>query len=71
MVIVKMINRCDPNPCEHMGVCSQNFETFECDCEGTGYAGAVCHKCQLKYNAISKFKIFQTIKYQNTIRLQE
>jgi contactin associated protein-like 2 len=36
-------DRCDPNPCEHMGVCSQDFDQFSCDCSGTGYTGAVCH----------------------------
>ncbi|CAH0729114.1 unnamed protein product, partial [Brenthis ino] len=38
-----MIDRCNPNPCEHGGVCEQSAEEFNCDCTGTGYAGAVCH----------------------------
>ncbi|KAI0211781.1 Neurexin-4 [Lamellibrachia satsuma] len=37
-------DRCDPNPCEHGGICSQNHETFVCNCDKTGYEGAVCHK---------------------------
>lgn len=37
-------DRCDPNPCEHGGKCSQVFETFSCDCGDTGYGGAVCHR---------------------------
>ncbi|CAH1775387.1 unnamed protein product [Owenia fusiformis] len=36
-------DRCTPTPCEHFGVCSQNWNTFMCDCTGTGYGGAVCH----------------------------
>ena len=39
-------DRCDPNPCEHGGICSQDYETFECNCGETGYEGAVCHKCE-------------------------
>ncbi|XP_026321952.1 neurexin-4 isoform X2 [Hyposmocoma kahamanoa] len=39
----QMIDRCNPNPCEHSGVCTQTSEEFSCNCQGTGYAGAVCH----------------------------
>lgn len=39
----QMIDRCNPNPCEHFGVCRQTSEEFSCDCAGTGYTGAVCH----------------------------
>ena len=38
--------RCDPNPCEHGGICSQDFNTFSCNCDQTGYLGGVCHKCK-------------------------
>ncbi|XP_041970280.1 neurexin-4 isoform X2 [Aricia agestis] len=38
-----MIDRCNPNPCEHGGVCTQTAREFTCECEHTGYAGAVCH----------------------------
>ncbi|XP_037092008.1 neurexin-4-like [Pollicipes pollicipes] len=38
-----MEDRCNPNPCEHGGVCRQSSVEFSCDCRGTGYAGAVCH----------------------------
>ena len=38
--------RCDPVPCEHLGICSQDYFTFECDCTDTGYTGAVCHICK-------------------------
>jgi len=43
---MKMWFRCDPNPCEHMGLCSQDFNQFSCDCGDTGYTGAVCHVCK-------------------------
>lgn len=36
-------DRCNPNPCEHGGVCSQDFDVFSCDCGDSGYGGAVCH----------------------------
>lgn len=37
-----MIDRCNPNPCKHLGTCKQNAEDFSCDCGNTGYGGAVC-----------------------------
>ncbi|XP_040565302.1 neurexin-4 [Lepeophtheirus salmonis] len=39
----RVVDRCTPNPCEHGGVCKQNSEEFFCECEDTGYTGAVCH----------------------------
>ncbi|XP_063360126.1 neurexin-4 [Cydia amplana] len=39
----QMIDRCNPNPCEHNGECTQTADEFNCNCQGTGYAGAVCH----------------------------
>ncbi|CAH2071974.1 unnamed protein product, partial [Iphiclides podalirius] len=53
----QMIDRCNPNPCEHGGTCSQSADEFTCNCQGTGYAGAVCHtsvhplSCQAYKNA--------------------
>ncbi|VVC93590.1 unnamed protein product [Leptidea sinapis] len=41
-----MIDRCNPNPCEHGGLCTQTADEFTCACTGTGYAGAVCHTCE-------------------------
>ncbi|XP_038134759.1 contactin-associated protein-like 2 [Cyprinodon tularosa] len=38
-----IIDRCVPNHCEHGGRCSQTWETFSCNCSGTGYTGATCH----------------------------
>ncbi|XP_073348301.1 contactin-associated protein-like 2b [Pagrus major] len=38
-----IIDRCVPNPCEHSGRCSQTWDTFSCNCNGTGYTGATCH----------------------------
>jgi len=35
---------CDPNPCNHNGVCTDvGGNTFNCDCDGTGYTGLVCN----------------------------
>ncbi|XP_032688940.1 neurexin-4 isoform X2 [Odontomachus brunneus] len=39
----QMVDRCNPNPCKHFGVCRQNSDEFFCDCANTGYTGAVCH----------------------------
>ncbi|XP_016910778.1 neurexin-4 isoform X1 [Apis cerana] len=39
----QMMDRCNPNPCKHFGVCRQNSDEFFCDCANTGYTGAVCH----------------------------
>ncbi|CAK9800818.1 Nrx-IV, partial [Anthophora quadrimaculata] len=39
----QMMDRCNPNPCKHSGVCRQNSDEFFCDCANTGYTGAVCH----------------------------
>ncbi|XP_046386690.1 neurexin-4 isoform X1 [Ischnura elegans] len=38
-----MIDRCNPNPCKHEGICHQTSKEFFCDCSHTGYSGAVCH----------------------------
>lgn len=38
--------RCVPNHCEHGGRCSQTWDTFSCNCSGTGYTGATCHTCE-------------------------
>ncbi|KAK2720944.1 neurexin-4-like isoform X1 [Artemia franciscana] len=38
-----MIDRCDPNPCEHGGICRQSSSSFTCNCTNSGYTGAVCH----------------------------
>ncbi|MCL4131606.1 UNVERIFIED_CONTAM: hypothetical protein GTU68_025311 [Idotea baltica] len=39
----QLLDRCNPNPCEHGGVCKQSSREFHCDCTGTGYSGSVCH----------------------------
>lgn len=44
-----MVDRCNPNPCKHRGTCRQNSLEFFCDCGSSGYSGAVCHTCKLKF----------------------
>lgn len=39
----QMTDRCNPNPCQHGGICKQTSLEFFCDCQNTGYSGAVCH----------------------------
>lgn len=41
-----MVDRCNPNPCKHLGSCYQTSTEFFCDCAHTGYTGAVCHTCK-------------------------
>ncbi|KAM4803281.1 contactin-associated protein-like 3 isoform X1 [Urocitellus parryii] len=36
-------DRCLPSFCEHGGACAQSWDTFSCNCEGTGYTGETCH----------------------------
>lgn len=33
---------CDPNPCLNGGACTEEGETFTCDCTGTGHDDATC-----------------------------
>jgi hypothetical protein len=33
---------CDPNPCEHGGICAATALGASCDCIGTGYEGTTC-----------------------------
>ena len=42
----QMVDRCNPNPCQHGGSCRQSSKEFFCDCADTGYSGAVCHTCK-------------------------
>ncbi|XP_014482279.1 PREDICTED: neurexin-4 isoform X1 [Dinoponera quadriceps] len=39
----QMVDRCNPNPCKHSGICQQTSNEFSCVCTNTGYGGAVCH----------------------------
>lgn len=54
-----MIDRCNPSPCKHSGICKQNAEEFSCDCESTGYSGAVC-QTRKNYNSV-KTKFIQVL----------
>uniref|UniRef100_A0A182XZ17 L-aminoadipate-semialdehyde dehydrogenase-phosphopantetheinyl transferase n=1 Tax=Anopheles stephensi TaxID=30069 RepID=A0A182XZ17_ANOST len=63
-----MVDRCNPNPCKHNGICKQNSMEFTCDCAGTGYAGAVCHT---PMNALScqAFKNVHDVKQKQRIEI--
>ena len=38
-----LVDRCQGGgPCQHGGACVQQFSRAGCECEGTGYSGAVC-----------------------------
>lgn len=51
----QMTDLCMPNPCEHGGICKQTSKDFECECENTGYTGAVCHT-SLNYLSCTHFQ---------------
>ncbi|RVE47416.1 hypothetical protein evm_007926 [Chilo suppressalis] len=71
----QMIDRCNPNPCEHGGECSQTATEFSCDCQATGYAGAVCHTCkmllfensQYEYDNNNHHNLCKTLFFSNHI----
>ena len=44
LIVFTCFYRCEPNPCEHGGICSQDHVTFMCNCADTGYQGATCHR---------------------------
>ena len=58
--------RCEPPPCEHMGICSQDFNQFHCDCGSTGYGGAVCHICEC---FVVNFQLLITQSYQDLLAM--
>nr|XP_032812889.1 contactin-associated protein-like 2 [Petromyzon marinus] len=39
-----ILDRCLPDHCEHGGRCAQTWDSFSCQCEGTGYTGTTCHR---------------------------
>ena len=38
----RLLNRCEPNPCERGGRCSQDWNSYYCNCENTGFEGKRC-----------------------------
>lgn len=44
--LLPQLSRCMPNHCEHGGRCKQTWDSFSCNCDGTGYNGATCHTCK-------------------------
>ncbi|XP_072048085.1 uncharacterized protein [Amphiura filiformis] len=42
-IICTELNECDSNPCLY-GECVDQINAFECNCNGTGYEGFLCHK---------------------------
>ncbi len=39
---VSDIDDCDPNPCFNGGSCTDDVDSFNCDCAGTGFTGVQC-----------------------------
>ncbi|KAK3105727.1 hypothetical protein FSP39_004342 [Pinctada imbricata] len=52
-----LLDRCTPNPCENDGICDQDWETFRCDCQNSGYTGEVCHRSAY-YLSCDMFKMY-------------
>lgn len=63
-----MVDRCNPNPCKHNGVCRQNSYEFFCDCGNSGYSGAVCHT-SLNPLSCQAFKNVQTVGQKANIKI--
>lgn len=63
-----MTDRCNPNPCNHNGVCQQNSNDFFCDCTGTGYSGAVCHT-SLNPLSCQAYKNIQSVQQRANINI--
>ncbi len=62
-----VVDRCTPNPCEHLGICKQNSREFYCECEGTGYTGAVCHT-SLNFKSCVHYKnVHPESRYAETV----
>lgn len=64
----RMNDRCNPNPCQHGGICKQNSMEFFCDCSQTGYAGAVCHT-SLNPLSCQAYKNVQSVNQRATINI--
>lgn len=62
----QMLDRCNPNPCEHGSKCKQTSTEFDCDCRDTGYTGATCHmplhplSCQVR-NLLAVLNVMRSI----------
>lgn len=63
-----MIDRCNPNPCQHSGICRQNSREFFCDCSNTGYAGAVCHTA-LNPLSCQAYKNVQSVQQRANVHI--
>ncbi|XP_044727167.1 neurexin-4 isoform X2 [Chrysoperla carnea] len=63
-----MVDRCNPNPCQHDGLCKQTSNEFICDCSNTGYGGAVCHT-SLNPLSCQAYKYVQTVQNSANIHI--
>uniref|UniRef100_A0A6B2EGY6 Putative neurexin iv n=1 Tax=Phlebotomus kandelakii TaxID=1109342 RepID=A0A6B2EGY6_9DIPT len=64
----QMTDRCNPNPCKHDGICRQNSMEFICDCQNTGYAGAVCHTSLNPLSCVA-YKNVQSVQQRANINI--
>ncbi len=61
--------RCNPNPCEHGGICMQDSKDFYCECEHTGYAGWSLFVLLSSYIPELSNPRMLTFKFQNNIEI--
>ncbi|KAJ3619660.1 hypothetical protein MTP99_005324 [Tenebrio molitor] len=64
----RMTDRCNPNPCQHGGVCKQNSQEFICECKNTGYGGAVCHT-SINPLSCQAYKNVQAVNHKAEIKI--
>ncbi|XP_064214176.1 neurexin-4 isoform X2 [Tribolium castaneum] len=64
----RMTDRCNPNPCQHGGLCKQNALEFFCDCKNTGYGGAVCHT-SINPLSCQAYKNVQAVNHKAEIKI--
>lgn len=65
----QMIDRCNPNPCEHSGICTQTADYFECHCTNTGYTGSVCRIPEYPLSCEGSGKSLNHINYKSEIKI--
>ncbi|XP_068677964.1 contactin-associated protein-like 2 [Montipora foliosa] len=44
----RLHNRCEPNPCQNQGRCSQDWDGYHCDCQYTQFEGDRCESSVYK-----------------------
>ena len=59
------INECDSNPCMNSGLCSNEVNTYTCDCTGTGFSGQQCETGSM--NSLSIVRVYYVSIERNKV----